>query len=331
MSSQAPADLSPLVPADATICAGMTFPAYRHLLSLAPALRLPAEPEQRLVTAVGVVARRHGQPVGLVLAEWPVHADGGTPELLSLFVASAHRGEGIGRALLAAIEDDILVGRGASALEAVYTTGKPAIAILEHLFQRQGWSAPEPRALLVRFDMEEALAAPWVARPDRATSLLPDGATIFPWVELSGAERQHLRDSNTARPWIPNSLQPWRHDHLGFDPVSSVGLRYRGEVVGWVINHQVDDRTVRFTCSFMRKDLSRRARIVPLYVEAIRRLAGTACRHCTLITPAVYPGMTTFILRHIAPHGGFVGETRGTRKSAATPGGAGAGPAPVRS
>jgi hypothetical protein len=81
-----------------------------------------------------------------------------------------------------------------------------------------------------------------------------------------------------------------------------------------VINHQIDPRTVRFTCSFMHPDLSRRARIVPLYSEAIRRLSEAGCECCTLITPTVYPGMVEFIQRYCAPYVGFVGETRGTRK-----------------
>ena len=84
--------------------------------------------------------------------------------------------------------------------------------------------------------------------------------------------------------------------------MSSVGLRYRGEVVGWVINHQIDPRTVRFTCSFMRKDLSRRARIVPLYSEALRRLSEAGCEFCTFITPTVYAGMVEFIRRHGSPY-----------------------------
>ena len=49
--------------------------------------------------------------------------------------------------------------------------------------------------------------------------------------------------------------------------MSSLGLRYRGEVVGWVINHRMDERTVRFTCSFMRRDLARRAAILALYPD----------------------------------------------------------------
>lgn len=305
-------DLSPLGPDDAAACADMTFPAYRHLLSLDTALRLPAEPEQRPVTAFGVVARVAGTPVGLVLAEWPQQLESGPPEVLSIFVRASMRGRGLGRLLLAAIAQEALDRRGASVLEAVYTTGKPSIPVLEHLFAQQGWDTPERRSLTVRFTPAEARATPWYGR----TGLLPDGATVFPWAELTVAERHQLMTSNAEAPWIPNSLQPWRHDGVGFDPISSVGLRYGGAVVGWVINHQVDARTVRFTCSFMRKDLSRRARILPLYSESIRRLSGTTCELCTLITPTAYPGMTGFIHRHIAPYASFTGETRGTRKRA---------------
>ncbi len=309
-----------LQPADVPAAASMTFPAYRHLLALQPTVRLPNEPEQRPVEPVVLVARAVDEatgslaPVGLVVAEQPLRAEDGPPELLSVFVAGAHRQRGLATRLVGAMERE-LARRGAASVEAVYTTGKPSISAIERLFDARGWDAPILRTMTVKFTMAEALGTPWFGR----MGLLPAGAEIFSWVDLTPAERQQLRESNDRAPWIANSLQPWRHDHLGFDPVSSVGLRYRGEVVGWVINHQIDARTVRFTCSFMRKDLSRRARIVPLYSEAIRRLSETGCEVCTLVTPTVYPGMIEFLRRHCSPYASFTGETRGTRKALQTP------------
>lgn len=297
---------------DSPVCGTMTFPAYRHLLSLEPASRLPGEAEQRLVTAVGQVARLGDEPVGLALAEVPVRAADGPPELLSLLVNAAHRRKGIATALVQAVEDAVRA-RGFATIEAVYMSGKPSIDAVERIFGARGWEPPELRTISVKFTMQEALSTPWYGR----MGLLPPGAEIFPWKELTAAERQELVDSNQRDPWIPNSLQPWRHDSIGFDEVSSVGLRYRNQVVGWVINHRMDGRTVRFTCSFMRKDLSRRARIVPLYTEAIRRLSEVGCEFCTFVTPTVYPGMVEFIRRHCAPYASFTGETRGTRKALA--------------
>jgi GNAT superfamily N-acetyltransferase len=302
-----------LGPSSVTSFANMTFPAYRHLLAQQPTKRLPSEPEQRLIHPVALAARDAETPLALALAELPAPGADGCSELLSVFVAREHRGQGIATALVEAMEQALGV-RGAAAVEAVYTTGKPSIAAMERIFEKRGWESPLLRTITVKFTMAEALSTPWYGR----MGLLPAGAEIFSWVDLTDAERRQLRESNERAPWIANSLQPWRHDQLGFDPVSSVGLRYRGEVVGWVINHQMDARTVRFTCSFMRKDLSRRARIVPLYSEAIRRLSETACEVCTLVTPTVYPGMLEFIRRHCAPYASFTGETRGTRKALAT-------------
>lgn len=301
--------IEPLRAAEAACCGPMTFPAYRHLLSLQPGPRLPNEPEQRHVQPLGALARCGQELVGLGLAELPVRTAEGSPELLSLFVTPRHRGQGVATALVAAIEDDLLA-RGAALVEATYTTGKPSIPAVERILAKRGWDAPSLRTLSVRFTLQEAVSTPWYGRLHP-----PKGAEIFPWAELTAAERAELQESNRRSPWIPNSLQPWRHDALGFDAVSSLGLRYKGQVVGWMINHRMDESTVRFTCSFMRQDLSRRARILPLYSEAIRRLYEAGCQRGTFVTPTVYPGMIDFIRQHIAPYVTFVGETRGTRKN----------------
>jgi GNAT superfamily N-acetyltransferase len=299
---------------DAETAATMTFPAYRHLLALQPTMRmrLPWESEQRLVQPAALVARTWSrQAVGLALAELAVRDGDGPPELLSVFVAPERRREGIGAALVAAMEE-MLRSRGAISVETVYMTGKPAIGAVERIFETRGWEPPSLRSVTVRFTMAEALSAPWYGR-----TRLPESAEIFSWKDLTDDERRQLRESNERAPWIPNGLQPWRHDHAGFDPISSVGLRYRGEVVGWVINHPIDSRMMRFTCSFMRKDLARRARILPLYSESIRRLSETSCECCTFITPPTYPEMLEFLRRHCSPYASFTAETRGTRKSLA--------------
>jgi GNAT superfamily N-acetyltransferase len=298
-----------LEPDDVMACESMSFPAYRHLLALQPVLRLPAEAEQRLIQPIALVARVSGSPIALAMAEVPVHENEGAPELLSLFVTTPWRGQGVATALVEAIEEMVRAS-GATSVEAVYTTGKASIPAVERIFEKRGWEPPAMRSLTVRFTLAEALSTPWYGR-----SGLPEGAQIFSWTELGADEYQRLRASNDREPWIPSSLQPWRHDQIGFDPVSSVGLRYQGEVVGWVINHQVSPNTVRFTCSFMHPSLSRRARILPLYSEAVRRLSEAGCEFCTFITPTVYPPMIEFIRRHCAPYASFTGETRGTRKS----------------
>jgi hypothetical protein len=84
--------------------------------------------------------------------------------------------------------------------------------------------------------------------------------------------------------------------------------------VGWVINHRVSPETVRFTCSFMRKDLGRRGRILPLYTAALERLEATGCADCLFVTPVEFPNMVNFVKDRCAPWTGTLTETYGVSR-----------------
>jgi GNAT superfamily N-acetyltransferase len=291
---------------------GMTFPAYRHLLALEPARRHPGIPGQPLVQPIALGASVGPEPVALALAEIP-GGQTATAEVLSLYVVPALRGRGLGTALLAAMER-YLARMGAEHAEAVYTAGSSGEQAIERILGKAGWSAPEHRQIMMRFTLEGARRMDWYGRYP-----FDDGYEVFPWKNLTDAEREGLRASQQATGWIKSDLEPWKHDSCGFEPVSSIGIRLGGEIVGWVITHALDERTVRFTCSFIRRDLGRRGKIVPAYTEVIRRLSeGTGFTDATLTVPAQHRGMSNFILRRCAPHATFVGESRGSMKRLAT-------------
>ena len=290
--------------------AAMTFPVYRPLLTLAPTTRHPEQGDARRVQPLALAARAGDAPAGLVIGEVPIDP-GEPPEMLSLFVRPELRGRGIGTALVAALEQEV-ARAGFDRLVTVYTRGKPAIEAVERILWKRAWEAPQTRTLSVRFPPAAALEAEVFA--ERRMGVLAAGLELFAWRDLGAAERDELRASHERSPWITPALAPWRFEAAGFDPVSSVGARWRGAVVGWVINHEVTPGTVRFTCSFMRKDLSRRGRIVPLYRESIRRLAEAGTERATFVTPVNYPNMIRFIERWIVPVAEFAAETRGSRK-----------------
>jgi GNAT superfamily N-acetyltransferase len=302
-------DLRALSPADATRVQGLTFPAYRHLLGLQPTHRHPGLAEQTVVQPVAVAAWDEQEPAGLALAEVPMENLGSAPELLSLYVAPHYRGHGIATRLVEELEREV-AGRGFGQLTAVYMTGKPGSAAVERILEKRGWDPPQTRSVTTRFTLDEAERTPWFGRVQPSEREFQ----IFPWTELTAEERAELKRSHEVSPWIAEGLEPWRHESYGFEPVSSVGARYRGTVVGWVINHVVDAHTVRFTCSFMRADLSRRGRILPLYTESLRRLRKTSYSTAMFITPVCYKEMVEFVRRRCAPWGSFFGETRGAAK-----------------
>jgi GNAT superfamily N-acetyltransferase len=300
-------ELEALAPPVDPAFSSMTFPAYRHLLSLAPSVRHLDNAPRREVLPIAVAARDEGIPVGLALAELPMEV-GGVPELLSVYVAASHRRRGIAAALVREIEQRVRTA-GYRSIRTVYMTGKPGIEAIERILAKSGWDRPSTRMLTIRFSLEEARATPWFGK-----YRLGSDYEVFPWRDLTSAEREELIRSQQESAWIAPDLQPWDFDARGFEPVSSLGVRYRGKVAGWVINHHLTDELVRFTCSFMRKDVSRMGRIVPVYSESIARLEGTSYRECILTAPVAHRGMTSFVTRWCAPFASFSGETRGTEK-----------------
>ena len=71
---------------------------------------------------------------------------------------------------------------------------------------------------------------------------------------------------------------------------------------------------MRYLASFMRKDLSRRGRILPLYRASLARAAAAGRELATFVTPVIYPSMIRFIHRWMAPHARLVAETRGSSR-----------------
>lgn len=288
----------------------MTFPAFRHLLRLEPAEIHPEEGTAGLVVPVALGAVDEGRILGLLLASQPAGSPGPLT-LHSLFVPPPYRRRGVAAGLLRAAEG-LARRRGAPRIEAVYMTGKEGPETFERLIGRLGWAAPEARMVSVKFTIAEAMTTRWYQKYP-----LREALEIFSWKDLTAAEREELRSSQAAAPWIAPDLVPWKYDARGFDAVSSVGARLEGKIVGWVINHRLENGTVRFTCSYIREDLKRRGRIVPLYSESIRRLAAEGAKGASLTVPMHHRAMVTFILKHCKEWVTFVGETRGSKKELA--------------
>jgi GNAT superfamily N-acetyltransferase len=283
--------------------AAMTFPAYRPLLGVLGSVNA--------ITGGRPVARcaiADGRPVGLAVAEIAA-GEGAAAELFSVFVVADHRGQGVATRLVEGLEDD-LRRKGASSLNAVYMTGRPAIAAIERIFEKRGFQPPEQRKIVVRFTPEEAATTEWYGK-----ARLPPGAEVFSWADLTAAELDELKRTHEETPWIDPDLEPWRMSPR-FDPVSSVGMRKDGKVVGWVINHPIEPKLLCFTTSFMRRDLARRGAIFSLYVASLDRLKGTGVT-CTFVTSSQYQSMVRFVLRRCAPYISFCGETRGVSKALA--------------
>ncbi len=274
---------------------GLTFPAYRQALR--------CDPSRPQVVAYG--GEERGKPAALALAA--VDPERPFAQLLSVYVQRGLRGRGHATRLLQALERE-LVRRGVARVEATYMTGNDSVPALEVLFARCGWDPPAARMLVVRCSLDSIRRAPWI-KPYP----LPDGWSIVPWVDITEAQREEARRTQERAPWIPDDLVPFRHE-AGLEPVTSLALCVNGKVSGWTINHVVEG-VLRYTCSYVHRDLQRMGRVLLLYNEAVARMPSVGLSVGMWTVPLHHAAMARFARRWMQPYAIFFGETRGTGKA----------------
>jgi GNAT superfamily N-acetyltransferase len=274
---------------------GHTFPALRHWLG---------QTGNGNAFAVGAQDER-GLPAGLVLGHLMAEPDGMAARLASIHVRPDCRSQGIGTKLLAAFTQGC-VQRGLPRIHATYMTGHACTPWLEKLFSRGTWTVPEPRMLVIQATLASIAPAPWMK-----AYRLPERMEIVRWQDLTPGDRAWIEATQQEQAWIPADLNPFDHE-AGCEPMTSLALKLEGCVVGWVINHRVDD-VLRFTCSFMHRRLQRMGRILLLYNEAVTRMPQAGLQTGMWTVPVWHPAMLAFARRWMAPYATRFDETRGTR------------------
>lgn len=275
----------------------------------------------------GALALGSEGPVGLALLEVADRPDSGsgsglgpgpersrrakTAQLVSLGVQPAHRGRGVGSALLAAAES-LAAGAGAGALEGAYRTSWRNRRAIEALLCTRGWSRPATRMVLARG--ETGFARRLLRSPGPA---LPPDAEIFAWEDLSPAEHEAILERQGDDPWYPEILTPFQ-DAPRLEPTISVGLRFRGEVAGWMICHRVAFDTLQYSAFYLREDLRGGGLGFALLREAVRRrIADPDLRWAILAVDARNRKVRSWVEERFRPFLAATSELRVSRKGLA--------------
>lgn len=268
-----------LARADASRYWSLTFPFFRGLL------------DDRRSVAIG--AELLGRPVGLALAgaeaEYPT-----VGRIHSIAVVEDQRRLGLGAALLARVEDE-LEKEGYRGASAVYMEGMANTGVVEHMLDARGYLPPRRRMVICESDFETITRAPWMRRRP-----FPEGYEVFPWVELQPGEREDVLARQREREWYPETLSPFP-DEEKLEPVSSLGLRYHGQVVGWCITHRMRRDMIRFFRLFVRRDLQPLGRAAQLLSESIWRHEGTEVDKAHFDVAVHNRAMLRFVERRLAP------------------------------
>ena len=268
----------------------LTVLAYQHLTY--PLWRKQLSEIDGTSSIIAVGAEFNALPVGLAIAyRFP---EGNKAQILSIFVQPEYRRRGIGKRLLENLSQR-LSAKGCDRLELSYTSKTESTSALEKLLNRQSWSIPQPKMLVCHSNQDTISKAPWLY-----SSRLPATFEVFPLSKLTVREYQIIQQKQARSPWYPEILSPFKGE-LPVEPLNSLGLRYRGEVVGWMATHRIDPQTIRYTSLFVRKDLQRMGRAIPLIAEAIKRQLQTDIPNYICTAAVENKPMVKFVRRRLQP------------------------------
>lgn len=248
--------LAELSPENASQYAPLTYPRFRRLLT-------QFDHYQDATVAVG--CNLFGEPVGLALAQ--LCPDCQVAHVHSLFVRPAYRGQGIGAALLTRLEQEI-AQRAYDRVHMEYPADHAETPALEQVLTKCGWQSPTRTflrcAVLGQPAVAALMAAPWMQTPQ-----LPGGFELFVWDDLSPDERGEIecqrivdQDGHDGDPTV---------DGYAFEPLTSVGLRYCGEVVGWMLTRRTAPGRVLYDWLAFKPQLRGRGYALALVAAAIQR------------------------------------------------------------
>jgi GNAT superfamily N-acetyltransferase len=269
-----------------------------------PSIARQAEARHIRDPLIAVAAERQGSLVAMVLAEW---RPDGPAQVISLFVQPEHRRRGLAAGMLARLERALAQG-GVTAAELVFHDDWPAAPVLRHLLNKAGWLDPQARLLLCRTTTDRIAQAPWLRlRP------LPAGFDVFPWLELRSAERAAILASQAARPWYPEVLSPFQEE-ARIEALNSLGLRYHGQVVGWMVTHRTAPDTIQYTSMFVRPPYQGLGRGIALAAQAIRLQVASDIPRGLFQVETGNQAMASFVQRRMRPYLTSVGTAWVTRK-----------------
>lgn len=267
--------------ADVAPFLGMTFPAFRAML---------VEPAARETILIGAVAA-NGEPLGFTFG---VGAGDGY-EMMSVYATPFLRRQGIGRALVDAL-DAAFRDRGKR--HGLHSFTMNADDPWQARFLEScGYGEPVVRQLVCKTTVELACQTPWLIR-----ATVPDGYEIELWADVTEAARRDLLQRREEKPTLyPDVLDPFEHE-ADCQSDTSVALMRDGTIQGWIISHVLDERTLRWTLSYVMDEIQGAGRIFPLWWDVVQRQRDqTGLERLIWTVPVETPRMLRFAQRRMRP------------------------------
>lgn len=244
-----------------------------------------------------VVARNAQQYIGATVIE--LHPNG-IAKLLSWYVLPPFRGLGIGKELLIQTEKVLHKNKFVS-INLNYRSDWTNATTFEYILEKRKWETPKTLTYFCKSSMDIIIDAPWMHKLQ-----LPKGMELFLWKEVTQKEKQEILHKKQTQNWYPNVLSPFQHENK-MDLATSVGLKYEGEIIGWMITHRLKSDTVEFTAAFVDQNalgggLRKQSLFLPILAKSLNYLKEDGSKYGIWQMQVDNPSIQKFVDKFLKPY-----------------------------
>lgn len=189
----------------------------------------------------GVVVSKNNVPVGMILGLSDMNLK--DFRIMSLRVKPDHANNKLGFRLLIALEEN-LKKEGFERLELQFRSHWKSLFILEKLLQKTKWKQPEFHMRICQSLVEQAFPV------FHKGHQLPYDYTFTKWKLVSDQEKEDIKKQQDQIKWYPEEVSPFILTDI-IETEVSLALRFKGQIVGWLIIHQISNETLEYTSLFI--------------------------------------------------------------------------------
>lgn len=182
-------------------------------------------------------------PIGIALATFRPNL--AWTKLLVLHLLPPYDSDEIFLKLLTTLEES-LINLKCETISHLYSSSDPSATQIQRVCQLKGWHPPYLFMIRCFFTAQD-FHPPWLEF--YRNSPLPKGFQLFKWNQLRESERELLLQQYEGKAF-PASISPFT-DESSIEVLNSLGLRYKKEIVGWLITRKFDADTINFASLFV--------------------------------------------------------------------------------
>lgn len=209
--------------------------------------------------SIAIAVKEEEKPVALILASLiPIFH---SAEIHSFNVLGSHLQIALGVELLTFLENELIKEKCKIAFF-TYPEDNYYSLFLEKILRERNWKGPRYFKIYLRF-ISAAFHPPWL----RNDYTYPPYFHAFPWSELTKEDIKHIHFLE-SQDLAPKTISPFsKQEKIDFS--NSLGLRYKGKVVGWMITHRIAPDTIRYVSLFILKEFEKLGPSIKLLCDSI--------------------------------------------------------------